>query len=74
MHRIFGKYPVSGIIRHFFYYPIGQLDIISIQEYIWLKFDIIKLYFFSYPNVLKISMHIHDAIISYILLKNYFFL
>jgi len=70
MHRISGKYPVSDIIRYF-YYP---LDIIS-KEYIRLKFELSlneSLFILSYTNVLEISMHILDIIISYIL-QNYNF-
>ena len=71
---IFEKYPAL------FYYPIRLLDIISIREYIRLKFDIIKLLiFFLYKcsrnkyAYLFISMHYYffDAVICYTLLQNY---
>jgi len=67
MHRI------SGI----FYYPTGYPDRhhYYLGRYGWkevrLKFDIIKLLILFYTNILHISMHIRNAIISYTMLQNY---
>jgi len=66
MHRISRKNPLSGIIQHFFIIrPDNRISLI--QRGIRLKFDIIKSFIFSHTNILKISMHIYDAIMHYLI-------